>query len=84
MEPPKMESPPIEETPSFEDEQRELEQKRLLEEQEKKKKGRRSTILTGGQGLNEIDDENIDNYPGNCNRYEAENFLKDNASYIEY
>ena len=60
MEPPEMESPPIEETPSFEDEQRELEQKRLLEEQEKKKKGRRSTILTGGQGLNEIDDENID------------------------
>ena len=33
---------------------------------------------------NDIYDENIDNYPGNCNRYEAENFLKDNASYIEY
>ena len=60
MEPPEMESPPIEDTPSFEDEQRELEQKRLLEEQERKKKGRRSTLLTGGQGLNEIDDENID------------------------
>jgi len=60
MEPPEMESPPIEDTPSFEDEQRELEQKRLLEEQERKKKGRRSTLLTGGQGLNDIDDENID------------------------
>tara|TARA_R100000697_G_scaffold31646_2_gene42440 strand:+ start:2206 stop:2436 length:231 start_codon:yes stop_codon:yes gene_type:complete len=60
MEPPEMESPPIEDTPSFEDEQRELEQKRLLEDQERKKKGRRSTILTGGQGLNEIEDDNID------------------------
>ena len=60
MEPPEMESPPIEDTPSFEDKQRELEQKRLLEDQERKKKGRRSTILTGGQGLNEIEDDNID------------------------
>ena len=25
---------------------------------------------------NDIYDENIDNYPGNCNRYEAEKFLK--------
>ena len=59
MEPPKMESPPIDDTPSYEDEQRDLEQRRLLEDQERKKKGRRSTILTGGQGLNEIDDDNI-------------------------
>ena len=58
MEPPEMESPP-DNTPSYEDEQRELEQRRLLEDQERKKKGRRSTILTGGQGLNEIDDDNI-------------------------
>lgn len=59
MDPPKMEQPPIDNTPSFEDEQRELEQQRLLEEQNKKRKGRRSTILTGSQGLNEIEDENI-------------------------
>ena len=59
MEPPEMESPPIDDTPSFEDEQRDLDQRRLLEDQERKKKGRRSTILTGGQGLNEIDDDNI-------------------------
>jgi hypothetical protein len=59
MDPPKMEQPPIEETPSFEDEERELEQRRLLEEQNKKRKGRRSTILTSGQGLNDIEDENI-------------------------
>jgi len=45
--------------PSYDDEQRELEQRRLLEEQEKNRKGRRSTILTGSQGLNEIEDENI-------------------------
>jgi hypothetical protein len=60
MEPPEMEAPKTEDVPSYEDEQRELEQRRLLEDQERKKKGRRSTILTGGQGLNEIDDENID------------------------
>ena len=59
MDPPDMVETPIEEVPSYEDEQRELEQKRLLEEQEKKRKGRRSTILTGGQGLNDIEDENI-------------------------
>ena len=59
MDPPVMESPPIDDTPSYEDEQRDLEQRRLLEDQERKKKGRRSTILTGGQGLNEIDDDNI-------------------------
>jgi hypothetical protein len=59
MDPPEMEQPPIDDTPSFEDEQRELEQRRLLEEQNKKRKGRRSTILTSGQGLNDIEDENI-------------------------
>ena len=30
MDPPEMESPPIDDTPSFEDEQRELVQRRLL------------------------------------------------------
>jgi len=59
MDPPEMEAPKTEDVPSYEDEQRELEQRRLLEEQEKKRKGRRSTILTGGQGLNDIEDENI-------------------------
>ncbi len=29
-------------------------------------------------------DENIDNYPGECNRSESENFLIENASFIEY
>ena len=39
MDPPDMVETPIEEVPSYEDEQRELEQRRLLEEQEKKRKG---------------------------------------------
>jgi len=29
-------------------------------------------------------DENIKNYPGNCDRKTAEKFLKDNASFIDY
>ncbi len=29
-------------------------------------------------------DDYIDNYPGTCDRKNAENFLKDNASFIEY
>ena len=58
--PPPMETLKVDDVPSLEDEQRELEQKRILEEQERKRKGRRSTILTGSQGLNEIDDEDID------------------------
>ena len=62
---PKMPSPPPlvmpepEDTPSYEDEERDrLAEERLLEA-ERKRKGRRSTILTG-TGLNEIEDENID------------------------
>ena len=31
-----------------------------------------------------IHDENIKNYPGNCDRKTAEKFLKDNASFIDY
>jgi hypothetical protein len=59
MDPPEMEAPKTDDVPSLEDEQRELEQRRLLEEQEKRRRGRRSTILTGGEGLNDIEDENI-------------------------
>ena len=45
--------------PSYEDEQRALEERRKLLETEKNRKGRRSTILTGGTGLNDIEEENI-------------------------
>ena len=33
---------------------------------------------------NDLYDENIKNYPGSCERSEAENFLIENASFIEY
>jgi hypothetical protein len=58
-EPPKVIQQPVEETPSYEDEQRDLEQRRILEDQERKRKGRRSTILTGSRGLNDIEDDEI-------------------------
>ena len=29
-------------------------------------------------------DEYVDSYPGNCNRSESKKFLKDNASFIDY
>ena len=57
--PPEFQMQEVEDVPSFEDEQRELDEKRKLEEAERKRKGRRSTILTGGQGLNEIEDDEI-------------------------
>jgi hypothetical protein len=33
---------------------------------------------------NDLYDENIKNYPGKCDRSNAEKFLKDNASFIDY
>ncbi len=33
---------------------------------------------------NDLYDENIKHYPGNCERYKSENFLIENASFIEY
>ena len=55
--------PPIQAPPepdfSYEDEQREKEAAAALAESERKRKGRRSTILTG-QGLTDIEEENID------------------------
>ena len=57
---PKMELPKVEDTPSYEDENR----KRQAEEDERRRalnrKGRRSTILTSDKGLNEADEENIE------------------------
>jgi len=58
--PPQMISQAVDDVPSYEDEQRALEERRKLLETEKNRKGRRSTILTGGTGLNDIEEENID------------------------
>ena len=54
---PKMPSPPalvqpdIKDVPNFEDEDRKKAEREALEESERKRRGRRSTILTGGKGL---------------------------------
>ena len=62
---PKMPAPPQfimpvkEDIPSYEDEDREAAEKEKLRKSELKRKGRRSTILSGSTGLNEIEDENI-------------------------
>ena len=54
--PPVMQAPP--EAPSYEDEERDAAAEAELLAAERRRKGRRSTILTG-TGLNEIEDENI-------------------------
>ena len=57
--PPPIVMPEPEEAPVYDDEVRDEEAEAELLLSEKKRKGRRSTILTG-TGLNEIEDENID------------------------
>jgi len=57
---PKMVLPEVKDTPSYEDEDR---KKEAAEEERKralKRRGRRSTILTGNTGLNQVEDENIE------------------------
>ena len=56
---PKMPSPPalvmpeVKDVPNYDDEERKKEQRTALEASERKRKGRQSTILTGGSGLAE-------------------------------
>jgi len=50
--------PKVEDVPSYEDEERRAAEEQELRDAERRRKGRRSTILTG-TGLNEIEDENI-------------------------
>ena len=63
--PPKMPAPPQmimpvkEDVPTFEDAERDAADKAALKAKELKRKGRRSTILSGSTGLNEIEDANI-------------------------
>ena len=56
--PPPIVMPEPEEAPSYEDEARDEAEANELREVQKKRRGRRSTILTG-TGLNEIEDQNI-------------------------
>ena len=54
---PKMPSPPalvqpeIKDVPNYEDEDRKKAEREALEASERKRRGRKSTILTGGKGL---------------------------------
>ena len=49
--PPALVMPEVKEVPNYDDEAREKETREALEASERKRKGRRSTILTGGTGL---------------------------------
>ena len=56
--PPQLEMPKTEDVPSWEDKERERFEAQKLLDTEKKRKGRRSTILTGA-GLNPIEEANL-------------------------
>jgi len=62
---PKMPSLPVikfpepAEVPNYDDEERKLQAARDAKEAARKRKGRRSTILTTSKGLNEIDEEEL-------------------------
>ena len=57
--PPPIQMPEPVDVPNYEDEERDAAAKAEMLEAERKRKGRRSTILTGS-GLNEIEDANVD------------------------
>ena len=62
---PKMPSMPVikfpepAEVPNYDDEERKLQAARDAKDAARKRKGRRSTILTTSKGLNEIDEEEL-------------------------
>ena len=49
--PPPLVMPEVKDVPNYDDEARKLAERAELEASERKRKGRRSTILTGGTGL---------------------------------
>ena len=57
--PPPMVMPEPDDVPSAEDEARIAQEEEDAKARDRKRKGRRSTILTTSQGLNEIEDKNI-------------------------
>ena len=56
---PEIKMPEPAEVPNYDDEQRKLDEARLLKEASKNRRGRQSTILTTQSGLNEIDEEDL-------------------------
>ena len=49
--PPAMVMPQVKDVPNYEDEDRKRSEREALEASERKRRGRKSTILTGGTGL---------------------------------
>ena len=56
---PEIKFPEPAEVPNYDDEERKLQAARDAKEAARKRKGRRSTILTTSKGLNEIDEEEL-------------------------
>jgi len=56
---PVIQMPDPADVPNYDDEQRKLDEARLLKEASKNRRGRQSTILTTQSGLNEIDEEDL-------------------------
>lgn len=56
---PEIKMPEPAEVPNYDDEEINLEEARKLKDAAKKRKGRMSTILTTQSGLNEIDEEDL-------------------------
>ena len=56
---PEIKFPEPAEVPNYDDEQRKLDAARDAKEAARNRKGRRSTILTGSAGLNEIEDQDL-------------------------
>ena len=57
--PPPIQEPDVSDVPSAEDEARKAQEEEDMRRRNRNRKGRRSTILTGPQGLDEIGDDNI-------------------------
>jgi len=56
---PEIKFPEPAEVPNYDDEQRKIDAARDAKEAARNRKGRRSTILTGSAGLNEIEDQDL-------------------------
>ena len=56
---PEIKFPEPAEVPNYDDEERKLQAAKDAKEAARKRKGRRSTILTTSKGLNEIDEEEL-------------------------
>ena len=56
---PEIKFPEPAEVPNYDDEERKLQAARDAKDAARKRKGRRSTILTTSKGLNEIDEEEL-------------------------